>query len=76
MTTTTQSAETKQLLGHVFRPLTEQDWECFAGADEGSFVSYCADGTALILSPSGVVSEIEPSGYQTDWTPRHLGNEE
>ena len=51
--------ETKHVLGHDFKPFTELDWDCFAGAEEGSYICHCADEkTILILSPDGSISEI------------------
>jgi hypothetical protein len=49
-----------KVLGHTFKPMDRNDWDCFAGADEDSLICYCSDErTVLIYSPSkGTVSEI------------------
>lgn|ERR1044072_2786303 len=36
--------------GHTFKPMSGNDWDGFAGADEGSFICY-TDDAVLILSP-------------------------
>src|ERR1044072_4112337 len=70
---------TKVVLGHTFKPFSENDWHGFAGADEGSYICHITDGnTTLILSPDGkTVSEFvwseptdeNPNGAVChDWT--------
>jgi hypothetical protein len=42
------------LLGHTFRPLNDNDWESYAGAEEGSLISYLDDEkTVLMWDPAG-----------------------
>jgi hypothetical protein len=62
-----------KVLGHTFKPFDQSDWDCFAGAEKGSSICYCNDGTVLILSPDGgTVSEItdpvQNPVSQSDWT--------
>jgi len=62
------------ILGHVFKPMTKQDWYAFAGADEGSMICYPIDTVTLIYSPkTGIVTEItpDPDGERVEfeWSP-------
>jgi hypothetical protein len=64
------------VLGHLFRPMTQDDWDCFAGADEGSKICYTEEAT-MILNPDGSVSEIRSTGdgiqsTQIDWKPEEI----
>ena len=71
-----------RLLGHEFKPMSRSDWDGFAGADEGSLICSCSDGTVLIWSPvSNTVSEMldqddminNPTGLrQRDWSSMNI----
>ena len=58
-----------RILGHEFRQMTSEDYDGFAGADEGSWICELED-TVLIWSPgSGTLAEIYDEGErQRDWT--------
>lgn len=55
------------VLGHVFRPMDEDDKSAFAGADPGTRVCY-PDGaeTTLLLTPEGTIVEVTESD-ETEW---------
>ncbi len=56
-----------RLLGHEFRPMTERDFDGFAGADGDSFIVEL-DDTVLIWSPqTHTLTEITSDG-ERDWT--------
>lgn len=47
------STTTRKLMGLVFSPMTDNDWDAFAGANEGSLICYCDDEeTVLIYDPN------------------------
>ncbi len=63
------------LLGHTFAPFDDNDWETFAGAEEGSYICYVGDDkTVLIWNPATkLLSEMDYSDEswicsQRDWT--------
>lgn len=65
-----------KILGHVFKPMTSDDWECFAGAEEGTVICHLKDdrNTVLLFDPeSKVLSEVtcdnDGNASQVDWTP-------
>src|SRR4051812_785040 len=48
-------ADKVSFFGHEFKPMTDSDWDCFAGADEGSLICYVGDErTVLIFSPASM----------------------
>lgn len=61
-----------KIFGHEFVPMSQSDWDAFAGADDGSLICYPSDGTVLIYSPHAKdLSEIyEDNGatVQRRWT--------
>lgn len=54
--------------GHTFRPMTGDDWEGYAGAEDGSYI-YDGEDCVLILSPDGkCLSEFNADGLETMWS--------
>lgn len=55
-----------ELLRHVYRgmfkPMTQLDWDAFAGADEGTTICYLDDGTTLLLSLDGTLTVVRDDG--------------
>jgi hypothetical protein len=64
---------TTELLGYRFEPMDDNDWQTFAGADEGTLICYLDNGTALLLSPDGELNEVRPDGSEFTWTCRDSG---
>jgi hypothetical protein len=70
--------ENRRIMGYWFHPMTQEDWDGFAGADAGSWIHHCSDGrTILIYSPqSGLLSEIvvKDDGLSAEilWTPQQI----
>ena len=53
-----ESPEPKIILGHKFVPMSEDDWEGFAGAEEGTLICWAPDEqTCLLLAPDGSIHE-------------------
>ncbi len=62
---------TFRLLGHSPRPLDENDWRTFAGADPGTLIVWVGseDSRAYLLTPEGEVKElmIDGNGNTSEW---------
>lgn len=51
------------MMGRDFVEMDPEDWEAFAGADPGSMICYCEDGTVLVFSQrDNSVTELVPEG--------------
>lgn len=62
----------KKALGHKFNPMSEGDWDAFAGADEGTLICYL-DEITLLLTPEGSIVAVNyEDGTETIWTPVQL----
>lgn len=63
--------QTVTLFGLTFRPMDRTDWDTFAGAEEGSLITYAEDRTYILSPDQKSVSEIfeDDNGYtvQRDW---------
>lgn len=58
-----------RVLGHLFVPLSRLDWYGFAGAEPGTLICHCEDGTTLLLTPDHMVEEHLPEGEKArQWT--------
>lgn len=73
---TSEPAKPVNRFGYEFKPMDERDWECFAGADEGTLICYPTKNLTLLLAPSGTLSELittdDGDCTQTDWTPTNI----
>lgn len=53
------STEKRSYLGHEFVRMGSDDYETFAGADEGSWICYATDEVTLVIDDAGtMMSEI------------------
>lgn len=55
--------------GYTFKPMTSDDWDGWAGADEGTLIYNSPDGEmTLLLAPSGLLSEVHHTLKDNDVT--------
>lgn len=59
----------KELMTGGFGPMSKNDWDCWAGADEGTLIAFPKRGSeqyAVLFSPKVGEFEIYPNGETTD----------